>query len=155
MRNALLILLLVLVAVSLIGFWLARFYFFSSENRETKKTTLLINGQELQVEIADSFLKRQQGLVGRTTLAENQGMLFVFEKPGRYSFWMKDMRFSLDFIWLKDNQVLETSENVPAPQNAAESPVVVKPQQPVDKVLEVNAGTVKRLNISTGDKIAF
>src|SRR3989344_6207881 len=57
-------------------------------------------GQDIKVEIADEAEEQIEGLSGREGLGENEGMLFVFENPGRYSFWMKDMNFPIDIIWL-------------------------------------------------------
>ncbi|MCH8049079.1 DUF192 domain-containing protein, partial [Patescibacteria group bacterium] len=67
----------------------------------------------LQVEIADTQEKREKGLSNRESLQENRGMLFLFEKPGRYGFWMKEMNFAIDIIWIdKDKSVTEITKNV-------------------------------------------
>ena len=62
-----------------------------------------IAGQEIKVELAVSDAEKGKGLSGRTGLAPNTGMLFVFEKPGPYAFWMKDMNFPIDIIWLSED----------------------------------------------------
>ncbi|MBU4141500.1 DUF192 domain-containing protein, partial [Patescibacteria group bacterium] len=63
-----------------------------------------IGGKIIKVEIADMPEKQAKGLSGRKFLAENHGMLFVFTSPDHYSFWMKDMNFSLDFIWISGSE---------------------------------------------------
>ncbi len=114
----------------------------------------------LRVEIANNPEDRERGLSGRDSLALNKGMLFVFPEPDNYSFWMKDMNFSLDFIWINNDKIVEITENVkpedyPSALNSAQSslPKNLVPKNKADKVLEINAGTVKRLNIKVGDKI--
>lgn len=110
-----------------------------------------IDEKEILVEIADTPAERTKGLANRKSLPENQGMLFIFEEPGYYSFWMKDTLIPLDIVWLKDNKIIETTENVtPEDYNP---PRRLSPKNEIDSVLEVNAGLVKNLNIKLGDKI--
>src|SRR3989344_7332267 len=59
-----------------------------------------IAGQEVKVELALTPEEQTQGFSGRSGLGENEGMLFVFDTPGKYGFWMKDMLFPIDIIWL-------------------------------------------------------
>jgi len=115
--------------------------------------TIRINGAEIFVEIADTPQTRTKGLSGRLSLPENQGVLFIFETPDRYSFWMKEMNFPLDFLWIDGNEIVEIAENI-KPEDF-QPPIALAPQQNVDKVLELNTGTVSRLNIKPGDKIEF
>lgn len=61
--------------------------------------TVEVKGQTFKVAIADTDEKRTKGLSGRDNLAQDQGMLFLFDKPGNYPFWMKDMRFPIDIIF--------------------------------------------------------
>src|SRR4026208_1251957 len=76
------------------------------------KSTVTINGHTLNIEIAQTQIEREKGLSGRDTLPENSGMLFVFDKPDYYAFWMKDMKFPLDFIWIRDQKVVQITEGV-------------------------------------------
>src|SRR5690242_15708811 len=59
-----------------------------------------IGGQQIYVKKADTPAKQQQGLSGTASLPLDQGMLFIFPKDGTYAFWMKDMNYSLDIIWI-------------------------------------------------------
>ncbi len=122
---------------------------FSS--RELKE--LKVANTKIFVEVKKTPKERQKGLSGRKNLPENQGMLFVFEKPGYYAFWMKDMNFALDFIWIKDNKIVEITKNV-KPEDY-QPPKTLIPQNEVDMVLEVNAGFVKKNNIKVGDIIEY
>ncbi len=114
-----------------------------------------INGSKLNVEIADTQSKRAKGLGGRESLASDSGMLFIFPQPSRYSFWMKGLSFPLDFVWVKGDQVVNVLQNIPPPSpGQADSALpVYQPDVEVDKVLEVNAGTIQRLNIKVGDTL--
>lgn len=109
----------------------------------------------LKVEIADTKEKRSQGLGGRESLASESGMLFVFEREDRFAFWMKSMKFSLDFIWIKDEKVVDFIKNAQAPlpgQKDNELPLYA-PNQPIDSLLEVNAGYIDSKNVKVGDEV--
>ncbi|MGB9911316.1 MAG: DUF192 domain-containing protein [Microgenomates group bacterium] len=129
------------------------FYFlvFKIKPSSLNLKKITIGNTEILVEIADTPEKRERGLSERDFLPENQGMLFIFEKPDYYSFWMKGMRFPLDFVWINGDTVVEITQNV-KPEDL-QPPKVLKPSQPVDKVLEINNGVVKRYGINVGDKI--
>lgn len=116
---------------------------------------LQINEAKIKVEVADTQAKRSKGLGGRTSLGEDEGMLFVFPKADKYPFWMKGLKFPLDFVWIKDDKVAGLLLGVPLPSEGQtdESLPIYLPQVEVDKVLEVNAGAVLRLNIKVGDTI--
>ena len=112
-----------------------------------KKNYLQIGEAQLAVEVRDTEEGRSRGLSGREKLGEDEGMLFVFDQPGIYGFWMKEMKFPLDFIWIRDNVVTEVRENVGIEE------MDVKSKQAIDKVLEVTSGWVKQNNVRVGDKI--
>ena len=111
-----------------------------------------INGKIFEVEIADIILKRTKGLSGRESLAENQGMLFLFEKSSKRSFWMAGMNFPLDIIWINGNKIVDISKNIQPPKNI-ELPAIISPSVEADKVLELSAGAVEKFNIKIGDEI--
>lgn len=116
---------------------------------------LTINGNTLKVEIADTKDARNKGLGGRESLATDSGMLFKFEKADKYPFWMKGLKFPLDFIWIRNNIVVDFLQNIEFPKPGQQDPAltVYAPKVPVDMVLEVNAGTIDSLNIKEGDVI--
>lgn len=140
-------------------------YFFSSSPEEPieshpsfsaktsfKSVPLLIGTTAIEVEIADTPAKQIQGLSKRQSMPEDRGMLFVYQKPGRYAFWMKEMKFPLDFLWIDEEYtIVEISRNI-SPDTY---PQVFQPKSPVQYVLEVNAGWAERKNISLGEKIVF
>ena len=106
-----------------------------------------------KVEVADTMLKKAKGLSGREMLKENSGMLFVFEKPGKPTFWMAGMNFPLDIIWINGNKIVDISKNIQAPKNTGGLPVIISPSTKIDKVLELSAGAVEKFNIKIGDEI--
>lgn len=113
-----------------------------------------INDHILLVNLAVTQREKERGLGGRRNLAPNRGMLFVYDHPEQFEFWMKDMRFPLDFIWISGKTIVDITRNVPSPLEG-ERPAAVKPAVAVDKVLEVNAGIVDRLGIQVGDRVIF
>lgn len=114
-----------------------------------------ISGSKLNIEIADTQEKRTKGLGGRESLASDSGMLFIFPEPSKYSFWMKGLSFPLDFIWIRGEKVVSILQNVPPPAPGQLDPSlpIYQPNVEVDKVLEVNAGVIARLNIKVGDTL--
>lgn len=117
--------------------------------------SLKINNALLNVEVADTQAKRNKGFSGRSSLASDSGMLFVFDKYQIYQFWMKKMLIPIDIIWLKDSEVVDVNENLqpPLPDAFDNALQIYKPKQSINMVLEVVAGFVKKHNIKIGDTI--
>ena len=115
-----------------------------------------INGNFLSVSVVSTPQAMQQGLSGRLSLTENQGMLFDFKNTlnSTPKFWMKGMLFNLDFVWIKNGAVIGFTENVPMPKMEGTADIY-SPPSAVDEVLEVNAGWVKRHGIQIGDRAEF
>ena len=72
-------------------------------------------GEEIPVEVADTLKKRSLGLGKRAFLKKGWGMLFVFEKRIPHSFWMKNMRFPIDIIWLDNQRIVELAGDFTTP----------------------------------------
>jgi len=113
-----------------------------------------IGSKEFTVEVAVTEPQKQKGLGGRASLAADHGMLFVYDHSEDYNFWMRDMQFPLDFVWIKEKTIVDTTQNVPPPVGA-QTPAVVKPKIPADKILELNAGSITKYNIQIGDAVVF
>lgn len=115
-------------------------------------TELTINNIELTVEIAEKPEDKATGLSGRERLGEDHGMLFVFTRPDIYSFWMKDMKFPIDIIWIGDGkQIVDIHESV-SPETYPES---FRPKAPAQYVLEVEAGFIEEHGIKEGAVVGF
>ncbi len=106
-----------------------------------------------RVDVADTGELRTQGLSGRSSLGENAGMFFLFPKAGMYGFWMKDMLFPIDIIWISHDRVVGVSEHV-LPGTSPERHVYYPPKF-VDKVLEVHDGFVAKYKIAVGDTVTI
>lgn len=117
----------------------------------TDLKTVIINKQEIKVELADTSQKRSQGLSDRQSLPADQGMLFIFDDYSQPGFWMKDMYFPLDIVWLKDSTIVKIDKNVPVEKN--QNLTIYKPPQPINYVLELNAGYTDKNNIKIGDRV--
>jgi len=120
-------------------------------NRVWRTAKVEIRGVTFNVEIADSLLQQTQGLADRVGLSPNSGMLFVFDGPAIRKFWMKDMKFPIDIIWIANDKVVDIVANA-QPEGGPEFTIYTSPQ-PVDKVLEINAGTAANIGIQVGDLI--
>lgn len=126
------------------------FGFVLGMSKRTNFSYLMINNKSIKVEIVDNEITRSRGLSDRNYLPENQGMLFIFPKIGRYSFWMNDMKFNLDFVFINGNKVVDLVENVHYPK-IGESPEVINSRTEFDKVLEMNQGMIGKIGIRIGD----
>ena len=114
------------------------------------KSSVKINDTEIKVDVAHSAEEKLQGLSGRESLLENTGMLFTFDHPGRYVFWMKDMNFPIDIIWIgADRQVVHIEHNV-RPESYPEN---FAPTSNALYVLEVESGFSKKHNFKIGDPV--
>lgn len=111
---------------------------------------LIVNGTEISVTVADTEAKQEQGLSGTPSLADNTGKLFIFKDAGTYGFWMKDMQYSLDIIWIDEAMTIVGIEHDVRPETY---PTVFYPPRAVSYVLEVNAGFSTQHNLTEGQKI--
>lgn len=127
------------------------------ENPPLPSEALNIDAATFTVEIASTSIEQTRGLSFRPSLGANDGMLFIFATGSVQSFWMKDMNFPLDMIWISSTTVVGFAQNVPVPAPGTalwNLPVYISPGD-VDKVLEVNAGTVAKYNIRVGDSVTI
>lgn len=107
-----------------------------------------INSNRINVEIADNFEERAQGLMNRELLPENAGMLFIFENEGNYPFWMMNMKFNLDMIWINSNgRVVYVAKSVPP---CGVSCKAIDPNNNAKYVLEVDAGFADKHKVVEG-----
>jgi uncharacterized membrane protein (UPF0127 family) len=120
-------------------------------NLARHRSVVVINGQRITVELANTPEMQTRGLSGRWFLGKNRGMLFVFNDYSRRSFWMKDMNFPLDIIWIRNGIIIDLSKNLPP---EGEKPAkIYQPIDPVNDVLEVQAGFADQNGLKIGDKV--
>ena len=114
----------------------------------------LPSGKVLNVEVMVEEKDRQMGLMFRSSLAEDRGMLFVFDEMDFHGIWMKNCKFPIDILWLDEKKkVVHLAEGVP-PCTADPCPVYT-PLQRAAYVIEINAGQAKREGVALGKTVAF
>jgi uncharacterized protein len=121
-----------------------------------KKTPIVtINKQSFKVAVALSQQERETGLSKTKSISPNQGMIFLFEKPDYYPFWMKNMKFPIDIIYINRDKIVTIRNNVFPPKDNKENPIVYTPSEPADKVLEIQANISQKYNFRNGDKVKY
>lgn len=153
MKQVLLLFVLLLLIVG--GVFLAQKYsnqdtFFSS----TKNPTATINKHTIKLTVARTAEEKEIGLSKTNSISENEGMIFLFEKPDYYSFWMKDMKFPIDIIYINGEEIVTIEKNV-QPPTKGKSPTIYTSTKPSDKVLEIQAGLSEKYNLKKGDRIKY
>ncbi|MFA6603935.1 MAG: DUF192 domain-containing protein [Patescibacteria group bacterium] len=109
---------------------------------------------KIAADVASTPATREKGLSGREALGAAEGMLFIFGRADRYAFWMKDMRFAIDILWIKGDEIVDITTDVPPA--AVGAPLErYFPMSPIDKVLEVSAGFAARHGLRTGLKLTI
>jgi uncharacterized protein len=152
MRKILIVIVLLLVVSAVWEFAQKRFNIETTNI--TNSSTVTIDNVVYKVILADTEELRNQGLSGKKSLLPNEGMLFIFTQKDKYVFWMKDMLFPLDFVWIDDNTIVDMHQNVPIPLTNT-YPERVTPKIPVNRVLEINAGEIKKNNFKIGNKVTY
>lgn len=117
--------------------------------------TLTIKNTKVYVEIADTSDKKSKGLSARKSLDKGSGMLFIFAKDTAPAFWMKDMLFPIDIVWINDDKIIQIDKSVPNPiPGTIDSQLpLYRPSLPINYVLEVNAGFSDKNGFEVGDPI--
>ena len=128
--------------------------FYQLNQSQMKKTNgkVTINKQIFNIEVVKSDNDKQIGLTKYSAIMDNQGMLFVFDNPDINGFWMKNMKFPIDIIFIKDDTIISFVEKAPI-ADPKKDPTIYNPDAPVNYVLEINDGLIKKYNIKKGDKV--
>ena len=120
------------------------------QDRNGETRSIEISGRMVQAEIADTPAEREKGLSGREELAPGEGMLFVFPEDGVYSFWMKDMRFAIDILWIsREGVIVDVRENV-SPESY---PAAFTPRGEARYAVELPAGYAEEYSVRPGDAV--
>jgi|SRR3989344_349663 len=113
---------------------------------------IIIAGTKLKVDLALTKEEQMQGLSGRNEFPENHGMLFVFDHPDKYLFWMKNMNFPIDIIWIGEDMKVVYIKKDAKPELYLET---YGSEKDAKYVLEVIAGFSEKNNLKEGDKVEF
>lgn len=121
-------------------------------NVNLENTTIRADEVTFQAEVAKNSVDQQQGLSARDCLDENRAMLFSYDNPGNYCFWMKDMSFAIDMIWLDADKKVVT---IKSDAKNADYPETYCPEKPAQYVIEVNAGVAQNHSWQIGTQFTF
>jgi len=114
------------------------------------RITLEASGHQISVEVAKTETERERGLMGRRSMGETEGMLFVFDRDQRMAFWMKDTPLPLSIAFLSaEGRVLEIYDMQPYSQ------AIIRSRLSARYALEMNKGAFGRLGIGEGDTVTF
>ena len=120
-----------------------------------KNSIITINNRTFELRVADSQKEKEIGLSATKSLQENQGMIFIFDKPDYYPFWMKNMTIPIDIIYINNDKIVTIINNAPPPKNQDENLTIYIPTEPSSKVLEIKAGLSKTYNFKKGDEVRY
>lgn len=116
--------------------------------------TIILKGQELEVEYAKTVEQSHKGLGGREEFGDYDGMIFLFNEPGEYGFVMRDMNFPIDIVWFNRGEVVDIAPNIPTEPGATEQELHhYRPRIEANIVLELPAGWAEAHNLKIGDKL--
>ncbi|MDQ4101780.1 MAG: DUF192 domain-containing protein [Thermoproteota archaeon] len=122
---------------------------------EYPKVNITINDQTLVADVSATTEQRTLGLTVKNALAENEAMLFVFENEAKHKFWMKDMKFPIDIIWISDDKRVVDIENNLQPCNSGPFCSTYEPEGNSLYVLETASGLAQKFGIAKGSLVKF
>lgn len=149
--RALLVLVVVFVSMITLGRPVSKCEFYP--DLATKKIDLA--GRNVTVAVADNQQLHERGLGGLSCMPKGQAMLFVFDTPANYGFWMKDMNFAIDIVWLSPAKKVTHIERDVSPSSYPKefSPRVTA--EPALYVLEFAAGYTSSNSIAVGTQFSW
>ncbi len=113
-----------------------------------------VSGLEFEMLVADNAYKHAKGLSGKSLDdLDADGMIFLYDTPRELSFWMKDMEFDIDVLWVKDGTIVKINEDVRAPEEGEEPLTMNSSPFEVDMVIELPVGVVDDRGIIAGYKV--
>jgi uncharacterized membrane protein (UPF0127 family) len=117
--------------------------------------TAKINSAQLQLLVAKSDAAKAKGLGGRLLIPKD-GMIFFFDKPQELVFWMRDMFFPIDIVWILDKKIVGFAQNAqPEPKTPLSNLKRYRSPSPANTVIELKAGEIKRLKLKIGDILDY
>ena len=126
---------------------------------DAKMPSAKIGKNVVKLEVAASDKEIQRGLMFRTSMPEDQGMVFLFHPPRPVNFWMYHTLIPLDMLFVRDGKIVKIFENVPPcrsedPRECPLYPPAGK-ETAVSEVIELNGGYSKRHEVKEGDPVSF
>jgi uncharacterized membrane protein (UPF0127 family) len=140
--------------VMMLGFVFAGCFSTAGQAPRRSLQVFFPDGSAVTAELAVSDAERQLGLMFRPKINDDQAMLFIFEEEDTHSFWMKNMRFPIDILWLdKDRRIVHIEAQVP-PCDQDPCPSYPSPQ-PARFVLEIRSGGASAYKLKLYDRLDF
>ena len=149
-KDGILFLVICLIIIACLGVYIA----YHNKQTGVEISKACFGQQCFNIEIAQTNVERQTGLMFREGLCNNCGMLFMFEQPNIYRFWMKNTLIHLDMIWIDENKTIVYIKEYAQPC-ATENCESFTPDKEAKYVLEINAGLIQEYNMMLGDKVTF
>lgn len=113
-----------------------------------------IRGKRVTMEVVTTPEAQRRGLGGRDGLAADRGMAFPYERAGKHTFWMKDMRFDIDIVWIREDRIVDIRHRVPHPTDPSPSRLpTYTPREIANLVIEVPAGYAALHGWRIGDRV--
>ncbi len=161
-------LLLLVVAILIFGGGLSSMGFISNKSGEATLSAstganikngvdIIVKSLNIKATVVSTADQRSKGLSKIESLPVDEGMLFVFGQKGRYQFWMKDMKFPIDIIWIDENKKIVniTANALPQPGKPDKDLTIYDSSFDAKYILEINAGLSKANNLQVGDVVDF
>lgn len=124
--------------------------------RSADTLVMLPDGSTVHVELAKTEAEREYGLMGRTSLPQGRGMLFIHERPGQYGYWMYHCKIGLDIVWMdEDHRIVEMSPDTPPCKGKASTCPSYGGHATSVYVLELPVGSIKAHNLQVGQTVNF
>jgi hypothetical protein len=124
--------------------------------RPANTLVMLPDGSTVHVELAKTNDEREYGLMGRTSLPQGRGMLFIHDQPGRYAYWMYHCKIGLDILWMdQSHHIVEMSPDTPPCKGLAKTCPSYGGHETSIYVLELPVGSIKAHQLADGQLVNF
>jgi len=119
-----------------------------------KSAKAVIKDQTFTLTVAETQKEQEVGLSGKKSLAKNAGMLFPYTTKTTPTFWMRNMEFPIDILFISDGKIITLHKNVKPPVSD-QNLQLYSPSAPIDTVLEINAGLSDQYGFKEGDSVTI
>lgn len=141
----------IIVLITVLLLTVLIFYYGFTKPSEDDRLVIQVGSAIVKAEVADDEIEQLHGLMFRESLARDGGMFFVFNSEEQLGFWMKNMKFPIDIIFIdKDFRIVDIKENF---RPCVSEPCEIYYSKPAQYALEVNNGFVQVNEIGIGDKV--
>lgn len=121
----------------------------------SKSPVAKINNRTFKLYIAKTDKDKQIGLSKYKKIENERGMVFSFSKANYYPFWMKEMKFPIDIIFIKDNKIVSITHNAPLVKKGDNNPPIYQAEEPFTHALEINSGLAKKYAFKKNDVVTI